>query len=52
MIDARFSAGLMNLAVAGRYLHIPRQTSIVGRAGTSVASRSSTSNPAVTTGSP
>jgi len=26
MVDPRFSAGLMNLAVAGRYLHIPRQT--------------------------
>lgn len=26
MFDPRFSAGLMNLAVAGRYLHIPRQT--------------------------
>ncbi len=26
MSDPRFSAGLMNLAEAGRYLHIPRQT--------------------------
>lgn len=26
MVDPRFSAGLMNLTVAGHYLHIPRQT--------------------------